>query len=263
MAQADTNSPKVRRMLFYVSPLISGYILPFPRCFTGISLLPFRLFLRPILKFWCIFVALMRITWANYSMRWCLVSNVSMTYHGFGELNTSDWLQYVWALPQNWWILRQLHILKYATPMSCILQKKKNTAWLFVNLAVCVRARISKFASILGFVEQAPRRMPFFTEWSCASSFEVILTRASRDILPLGLLPLGLLALDAFSTFCRMKELGEGFGCVDFARLFISCRKLQLSPFEHCPLASHCQQSPRVLCPRCFVPLFLTAAFLS
>ena len=27
--------------------------------------------------------------------RWVLVSNVSMTYHGFSELNTSDWLQYV------------------------------------------------------------------------------------------------------------------------------------------------------------------------
>ena len=51
--------------------------------------------LRPILKFWGIGVALMRITWANYSKRWCLVSNVGVTQHGDGELNTSDWLQYV------------------------------------------------------------------------------------------------------------------------------------------------------------------------
>ena len=28
MAQADTNFPKVRRMLFYVSPLIFGYVWP-------------------------------------------------------------------------------------------------------------------------------------------------------------------------------------------------------------------------------------------
>ena len=48
-----------------------------------------------------------------------------------------------------------------------------------------------------------------------------------------------------------------------FPRLFISWRKLQLFLFTHCPLASHCQQSPRILCPRCFVPWFLTTAFFS
>ena len=35
-------------------------------------------------------------------------------------------------------------------------------------------------------------------------------------------LPLGLLVLDAFLSFCRVEELGEGFGCVLFARLLIS-----------------------------------------
>ena len=35
MAKVDTNSPKVRRMLFYVSPLISGYILPFSTLLHG------------------------------------------------------------------------------------------------------------------------------------------------------------------------------------------------------------------------------------
>ena len=39
-----------------------------------------------------------------------------------------------------------------------------------------------------------------------------------------------------------------------FSRLFISWRKLQLSLFTHCPLVSQCQQSPRILCTRCFVP---------
>ena len=53
----------------------------------------------------------------------------------------------------------------------------------------------------------------------------------------------GLRVLDAFLTLCRMKELGEGFGCVDFARLLILCRKLQLSPFEHCPSTLHCQKN--------------------
>ena len=57
-----------------------------------------------------------------------------------------------------------------------------------------------------------------------------------RDILPLGLLPPGLRVLDAFLSFCFMKELGEGFGCVNIARSLTSWRKLQLSPLEHCPL---------------------------
>ena len=68
----------------------------------------------------------------------------------------------------------------------------------------------------------------------------------------------------AFLSFCCMTELGDGFGCFIFlARVLMSGRKLQLSPLEHCPLASHCQQSPRILCSRCFVPWFLTTAFLS
>ena len=152
------------------------------------SLLPFRLFLRPILKFWSIGVRLMRITWANHSKRWILVSNVSMTHHGFSESNTSDWFPYVWALPQNRWRLRRLHILKYATQLSCNCQHGHYTFVtilfrpfdrLFTNLAMRTRALFSKSAPILGLVEQAFWRMPLFTEWSGASSFEVILARQS------------------------------------------------------------------------------------
>ena len=63
-----------------------------------------------------------------------------------------------------------------------------------------------------------------------------------------------------FSHSAAWKEFGDGFG-VTFPRLLISWRKLQLSPFTHCPLVSHCQQSPRILCTRCFVPWCLTTAF--
>ena len=87
--------------------------------------------------------------------------------------------------------------------------------------------------------------------------------QAHRDILPLGLLPLGLRVFDAFRSICCIKELGEGFGGVDFAPLSLSCRKLQLSPFEHCPLALHCQQSRRLLCSRFFTLWFLTTALVS
>ena len=102
MAQVDTNFPKVRRMLFLCFSLkFSDIFGQLPRCFTGTLLLPLCLFLRPILKFWTRGATLMRITWANHSKRWILVSNVSMTDHGFSESNTSDWFQYVWALPQK------------------------------------------------------------------------------------------------------------------------------------------------------------------
>ena len=99
-------------MLFYVSPLILGYFLPASTLLHGHIALA-------ILKFWSIEVTLLRITWTNHSI---LVSNVSMTKHGFSESNTSDWLPYVWARPQSRWRLRRLHILKYATQLSCNFQ---------------------------------------------------------------------------------------------------------------------------------------------
>ena len=175
MAQAGTNFPKVRRMLFYVSPLIFGYFGQPPRCFTGTSLLPFRLFLRPILKFWSIGVTLMRITWANHSKRWILVSKVSMTYDGFCEFYTSDWFPYVWALPQNRWRLRRL--ISWNTLPNCrVIFNMPTTLMspfflrpfsrLFFNLALRIRALFPQFASTLGLVEEAFWRMPLFTEWS-------------------------------------------------------------------------------------------------
>ena len=125
----------------------------FPRCFAGTSLLPFRLFLRLVLKLWSIGVSLMRFTWANHSKRWILVSNVSMTYHGFSELNTSEWFPYVWALPQNRCRLRRLHILTYGTQLSCNFQHShcsfvtilfRPFARLFINLAMRTRALFPK-----------------------------------------------------------------------------------------------------------------------
>ena len=208
----------------------------------------------------------MRITWANHSKRWILVSNVSMTYHGFSESNTSDWFQYVWALPQNRWRIRRLHIFSYAHQLSCNFQHSRCTfvtilfrllARLFINLA---RALFSKSASMFGLVQQAFWRC-HFSQNGC--KFLWGNPYGSRAIFPLGLLPRGLLVLDAFFTLCCMKELGEGFNCVFFARLLISWRKLQLSPLEHCPLAYHCQQSRRFLCSRCCVPWFLTTALVS
>ena len=64
---------------------------------------------------------------ANHSKRCIFVSNVSMTYHGFSESNTSDWFPYVWAFPQDRWRLRRLHILAYATQLSCNFQHSHST----------------------------------------------------------------------------------------------------------------------------------------
>ena len=66
-----------------------------------------------------------------------------------------------------------------------------------------------------------------------------------------------------FRSLCCMKKFWDGFGCVIFARFLTSWRKLQLSLFTHCPLISHCQQSLRNLCTRCFVPWFQTTTFAS
>ena len=135
-------------------------------------------------------------------------------------------------------------------------------ARLFIKLAMRIRALFSKPATTLGLVEQAFWRVPLFTEWIGASSFEVILAGPSKHS-STGPFPLGLRVFDAFFSSCCMKEFGDGFGCVIFARLLKSWRKLQLSPLEHCPLASHSQQSPRLLCSRCFILWFLTTALVS
>ena len=52
-----------------------------------------------------------------------------------------------------------------------------------------------------GLIEQAFWRMPFFTEWSFASSFEVILARQSSHF-PTWASASRTLVLDAFFTFC-------------------------------------------------------------
>ena len=131
-------------------------------------------------------------------------------------------------------------------------------AWLFINLAMRIRALLPKPTTTLGLVEQAFWRVPLFTEWFDAwgKACRAIETFYNWDF------PLGLRVFYAFRSFCCIKEFGDGFGCVIFARFWTSWRKLQVSPLEHCPLNSHCQ-SPRVLfCSRGFVPWFLTTALV-
>ena len=127
---------------------------------------------------------------------------------------------------------------------------------LFINLTMCIRALFSKSATTLGLVEQGLWRVPLFTVKWCkflqGNPCRAIETFYHWDSF---LWDFGFSM--NFASFCCMKEFGDGFGCVIFARLFISWRKLQLSPLEHCPLDSHCQPSPRILCTRSFVPWIL------
>ena len=51
---------------------------------------------------------------------------------------------------------------------------------LFINLTMCEWALLPKTATTLGLLEQAFWRVPLFTEWIVASSFEVILAGPSR-----------------------------------------------------------------------------------
>ena len=102
MAQAGTNFPKVRRMLlnvFFFKKKISGCFWPASVLLHGHIALAIPSLLETDPQFWSIGVTLARITQANHFKRWILVSDVSMTFHGFSELNTSDWFPYVGALP--------------------------------------------------------------------------------------------------------------------------------------------------------------------
>ena len=98
MAKIDTVSPKVRRMLFYFSPLILGYVRPTSTLLHGhIALaIPSLLETDPqILERWGYADEVHLGKQKTPSDGFFLVSNVGVTYHGLSELNTSDWLQYV------------------------------------------------------------------------------------------------------------------------------------------------------------------------
>ena len=125
-------------------------------------------------------------------------------------------------------------------------------AGLFINLAMCIRALIPKSATTLDLVQQAFWRMKLFTEWSGASSFEVILAGPSRHSTT------GTLASETSGSRCislilPRRRARRRIRMFFFCTLIDVVTETALSPLEHCPLVSHCQQSPRVLYPRCFV----------
>ena len=115
----------------------------------------------------------------------------------------------------------------------------KPFARLFLNPAVCECALFTEFASLRRLVEQALWWMPLFTRGFAQVPF-ISSLHGMRLIFSDGLRSLGLFAFAESFASCDLECSGQGAGwVVGLARLFASCRKLQLFPFEHCALAFH------------------------
>ena len=102
--------------------------------------------------------------------------------------------------------------------------------------------------------------MPLFTIWIRTSTLKMILARHARFS------PRWTSASWTLPSRCiGVEDSGERAGCaVSFARLFVSCQKLQLSPFEHCPLFATannllflCEHNavPSDSWPKCLIPI--------
>ena len=285
--QAGTYFPKGRRILLCFSPLISKHFWPASTLLRGpialATLSPLETDspilerwwspgqISPSVGFWSRMLAWRRrLLWILHvgSVSVCLSSSVKsmktsaapypgirnpivvclMSKHCYTEVSTVLW----------WYSCFFNIATALLSPFTWDL-----FARLFFNKAVHIRALFHKSATTLGLVEQAFWRVPLFTEWIGASSFEVILAKQSKH----STTGTSCLWDFGFSTdFSRSVawKNSETDSAVSFLHAYwYRWRKLQLSPLEHCPLVSHCQQSPRILCPRCFVSWFLTTAFLS
>ena len=188
MAQVNINSLKMRRMLFYGSPLISGYILPFSTLLHGHIALAFPSLPATdpqILEHW---------GYADEDHVGKSFQAIDSGLECQRDVTRLQWIEHIGLasvyLSSSTKSMKTsaAPYLEIRNPIFVLLSKKplhfchhlfRLFAWLFINLAMCIRALVPKSASLLGLVEQAFWRMPLLTEWSGASSFEVILTRQS------------------------------------------------------------------------------------
>ena len=126
-------------------------------------------------------------------------------------------------------------------------------ARLFINLAMRVRALFPKPATTLGLVEHAFWRMPLFTEWIGVSSFEVILAGPSRHSTT-GTLAYGTSGSRRMSLILLHERTRRRIRLCQFCTLVDIVTETAIVSFRTLPVGFHCQQSPRILCTRCFVP---------
>ena len=106
-----------------------------------------------------------------------------------------------------------------------------------------IRALFTKPAFTLGLVEQAP----LFT----ASSFEVILA-GHRDILPLGLSS-GTSGSGRISLILLHERTRRRIRLCHLCTLVDIVTESAIVSIKTLPVGFHCQQTPKVLCSRCFV----------
>ena len=133
---------------------------------------------------------------------------------------------------------------------------------LFINLTMCFTALFPKSATTPGLVEQAFWRVPLFTEWIGASFFEVILARASIHSTT-GTFSSGTSGSRCFSLILLHEGIRRRIRLCHFSTLIDIVAETAIVFSRTLPVELHCQQSPRILCTRCFVPWFFTTAFLS
>ena len=289
----STYVPKVRRMLLFLTPLIFTHFWPASTLLRGH--LPLAI-LSPleidpqILERW------------GYADEFHLGKCIRAKDFCPREFYTFDWSLHVRALPENrlrrLHVLKyttQMSCFRWSAPNTSVFQLMTSvtvdvgllrsimqlmlfqqsyctfvivlfgpSTRLFINLTMCIRALFTKSATTLGLVEQALWRVALFTEWIGASSFRGNPCMAVDTFYHWD----SFLFWDfGFSMFIAHSAAWKNSETDLMVRLFpcllIPWRKLQLSPLEHCSLYSHCQQSPRILCTRCFVHWFLTTAFLS
>ena len=129
---------------------------------------------------------------------------------------------------------------------------------LFINLTMCEWTLLPKTATTLGLVNQAFWRVPSFTKWVIASFSKVILARPSRHSTTRTFTS-GTSGPRWFSLTLPHERILRRIWWWTFPTLIhiVAETAMQLFPFTHCPLASHCQQSPRILLYTLFCPLIL------
>ena len=127
---------------------------------------------------------------------------------------------------------------------------------LFINLTMCIRALFSKSATTLRLVEQAFWRMPLFTERIGASPFEATLAGPSRHsttgTLSSGTSDSRRITLILLHERIRRRIRLCQFSC-NFSTLIGIVTGTANVSFRTLPVGFHCQQSPRILCPRYFL----------
>ena len=113
------------------------------------------------------------------------------------------------------------------------------------------KSTFPKSATIFGLVEQAFWRMPFFTEWSGASSFEVILARQSSHF-PTWASASGTSGSRCiFHTLLRRRSRRKIWLC-RFCKLIHIVSETAIVSFRTLPASFPLPTSPTLLCSRFF-----------